>query len=56
MKISNEFIDKIIDNQNSEAAEDIMNVLYAKAQVALDNHKKEIASMMIQSTEENSQE
>jgi hypothetical protein len=52
MNVTSDLIDNIIDSNNSEATEEILNLLYAKAQAKLDAHKKEVASTMFISPEE----
>lgn len=46
MNATSDLIDNIIDSNNSEAAEQILDLLYAKAQAKLDAHKETVASMM----------
>lgn len=51
-----QFLDQIMNGQNSEARESLENVLSAKAFDALDTHKKEIASSLFSDKEETSTE
>jgi hypothetical protein len=39
-------IDNLIDSNNSEATEQILSMLYAKAQASLNAHKEVVASMI----------
>lgn len=53
MNTTSDLIDKIIDDHNYDATEQVLNLLYAKAQQALDIHKQEVANMMFTQPEEN---
>jgi len=44
--MSNHLIDNLIDSNNNEATEQILSILYAKAQASLDAHKQVVASMI----------
>lgn len=52
MQATSELIDNIIDDKNYDATEQVLNLLYAKAQQALDNHKQTVASMMFNQEED----
>jgi proteasome lid subunit RPN8/RPN11 len=47
MTITKELIDKIISGQNSEANDEVNEILYAKAIEQLDAYKQEVASQLM---------
>lgn len=56
MTITKELIDKIISGKNSEASDEFNEILYAKAIEQLDAYKKEVASQLMNPSEEDPQE
>ena len=52
MNATSNLIDNIIDSNNSEATDEILDLLYAKAQAKLDAHKKTVASLMFTKSDE----
>lgn len=56
MTVTKELIDKIIDGKNSEAADEVIELLYQKSVEQLDRYKQEYASQLMNPSEEDSTE
>ena len=56
MTVTKELIDKIIDGQNAEAADEVIDLLYQKSVEQLDRYKQEYASQLMNPSEEDSAE
>lgn len=56
MTVTKDLIDKIIDGQNAEAADEVIDLLYQKSIEQLDRYKQEYASQLMNPTEEDSTE
>lgn len=56
MTVTKELIDKITTGQNSEAADEIINLLYQKATQQLDDYKKEYATQLMNPPQEETTE
>jgi hypothetical protein len=56
MTVTKELIDKIIDGQNAEAADEVIDLLYQKSVEQLDRYKQEYASQLMNPSEEESTE
>lgn len=56
MTVTKELIDKIVDGQNAEAADEVIELLYQKSVEQLDRYKQEYASQLMNPTEEDSTE
>ena len=56
MTITKELIDKITTGQNSEAADEVIELLYQKATEKLDDYKKNYASQLMNPKEEPTEE
>ena len=56
MTVTKELIDKIIDGQNAEAADEVIDLLYQKSVEQLDRYKQEYASQLMNPTEETTEE
>lgn len=56
MTVTKELIDKIVSGQNSEAADEVIDLLYQKSVEQLDRYKKEYASQLMNPTEETEEE
>jgi len=52
MTVTKELIDKIVSGQNSEAADEVIELLYQKASQKLDDYKKEYAAQLMNKSEE----
>lgn len=56
MTVTKELIDKIVGGQNSEAADEVIDLLYQKSVEQLDRYKQEYASQLMNPTEEETEE
>lgn len=56
MTVTKELIDKIVSGQNSEAADEVIDLLYQKSVEQLDRYKQEYAAQLINPTEEPEEE
>jgi len=56
MSVTKELIDKIVSGQNSDAADEVIDLLYQKSVEQLDRYKKEYASQLMNSAEESEEE
>lgn len=56
MTVTKELINKIVDGHNSEAADEVIDLLYQKSVEQLDRYKQEYASQLMNPSEEDSQE
>lgn len=56
MTVTKELIDKIVNGQNSDAADEVIDLLYQKSVEQLDRYKQEYASQLMNQTEEPEEE
>jgi len=56
MTVTKELIDKIVSGQNSEAADEVIDLLYQKSVEQLERYKQEYASQLMNPTEEETTE
>jgi hypothetical protein len=56
MTITKELIDKIVDGKNSEAADEVIDLLYQKSVEQLDRYKQNYATQLMNPSEEESTE
>lgn len=52
MTVTKDLIDKIIDGKNSEAADQVIDLLYQKSIGQLDRYKKEYAMQLMYANQE----
>ncbi len=52
MTVTKDLIDKIVSGQNSDAADEVIDLLYQKSVEQLDRYKQEYASQLMNPTEE----
>lgn len=56
MTVTKELINKIVSGQNSEAADEVIDLLYQKSVEQLDRYKQEYAAQLMNPTEETEEE
>jgi hypothetical protein len=56
MTVTKELIDKIVTGQNSEAADEVIDLLYQKSVEQLERYKQEYASQLMNPNEETTEE
>lgn len=56
MTVTKDLIDKIVSGQNSEAADEVIDLLYQKSVEQLERYKQEYASQLMNPTEEETTE
>lgn len=56
MTVTKELINKIIDGHNSEAADEVIDLLYQKSVEQLDAYKKEYAAQLMNPQEETTED
>lgn len=56
MTVTKELVDKIVSGHNSEAADEVIELLYQKSIERLDNYKNEYARQLMNPTEESTEE
>jgi hypothetical protein len=56
MTVTKELIAKIVNGENVTASDEVIDILYNKAISQLDDYKQQVASSLMNSTEESTEE